>query len=100
MFVLQDGDDVATGSAPVELPFLPFDGERVISSTEALALDAVPELARRAFGQTHRPARAGQDDLRPHRPQALDMQVDRHRVRQVHQRCEPEVGRGGHRREG
>lgn len=32
---------IATGSAPVELPFLPFGGD-VISSTEALALDAVP----------------------------------------------------------
>jgi dihydrolipoamide dehydrogenase len=33
---------VATGSAPVELPFLPFGGP-VISSTHALALDAIPE---------------------------------------------------------
>jgi dihydrolipoamide dehydrogenase len=33
---------IATGSAPVELPFLPFGGN-VISSTEALSLDAVPE---------------------------------------------------------
>jgi len=33
---------IATGSEPVELPFLPFGG-KVISSTEALALDAVPE---------------------------------------------------------
>jgi len=32
---------IATGSLPVELPALPF-GERVISSTEALSLDAVP----------------------------------------------------------
>ncbi|CCV10417.1 dihydrolipoyl dehydrogenase [Mesorhizobium sp. STM 4661] len=32
---------IATGSAPVELPFLPFGGP-VISSTEALALSAVP----------------------------------------------------------
>jgi dihydrolipoamide dehydrogenase len=32
---------IATGSAPVELPFLPFGGS-VISSTGALALDAVP----------------------------------------------------------
>ena len=32
---------IATGSAPVELPALPFGG-RVISSTEALALDEVP----------------------------------------------------------
>ncbi|MCU0304907.1 MAG: dihydrolipoyl dehydrogenase [Thermoanaerobaculales bacterium] len=34
---------LAMGSAPVELPFLPFDGERVVSSTEALAFDAVPK---------------------------------------------------------
>ena len=33
---------IATGSAPVELPFLPFGGA-VISSTEALALSEVPE---------------------------------------------------------
>lgn len=33
---------LATGSRPVELPDLPFDGERVLSSTEALSLDAVP----------------------------------------------------------
>lgn len=33
---------IATGSAPVELPFLPFGG-KVISSTEALALQSVPE---------------------------------------------------------
>ncbi|AFK56201.1 dihydrolipoyl dehydrogenase [Tistrella mobilis] len=33
---------IATGSEPVELPFLPF-GDRVISSTEALALTSVPE---------------------------------------------------------
>lgn len=33
---------IATGSDPVELPFLPFGG-RVLSSTGALALTAVPE---------------------------------------------------------
>lgn len=33
---------LATGSEPVELPFLPFGGD-VISSTEALSLDAVPK---------------------------------------------------------
>jgi dihydrolipoyl dehydrogenase len=33
---------VATGSRPVELPGLPFDGERVLDSTGALALTAVP----------------------------------------------------------
>ncbi|TGT90645.1 FAD-dependent oxidoreductase, partial [Mesorhizobium sp. M5C.F.Ca.ET.164.01.1.1] len=32
---------IATGSAPVELPFLPFGGP-VISSTDALALGEVP----------------------------------------------------------
>ncbi|MHB9880847.1 dihydrolipoyl dehydrogenase [Pacificimonas sp. ICDLI1SI03] len=32
---------IATGSAPVELPFLPFGGN-VISSTEALSLESVP----------------------------------------------------------
>jgi len=34
---------VATGSRPTELPFLPFDGERVLSSRGALALEAVPD---------------------------------------------------------
>lgn len=33
---------IATGSAPVELPFLPFGG-LVMSSTEALALETVPK---------------------------------------------------------
>jgi dihydrolipoamide dehydrogenase len=33
---------VATGSRPIELPNLPFDGERVVDSTGALALSAVP----------------------------------------------------------
>ena len=33
---------IATGSVPVELPFLKYDGERIISSTEALALKSVP----------------------------------------------------------
>ena len=33
---------IATGSAPVELPSLPF-GDRVISSSDALSLDKVPE---------------------------------------------------------
>jgi len=32
---------IATGSVPVELPALPFGG-KIVSSTEALALDAVP----------------------------------------------------------
>jgi dihydrolipoyl dehydrogenase len=34
---------VATGSRPIELPGLPFDGERVLDSTGALALTAVPD---------------------------------------------------------
>jgi dihydrolipoamide dehydrogenase len=34
---------IATGSKPTPLPSLPFDGERVVSSTEALTLAAVPE---------------------------------------------------------
>ena len=34
---------IATGSAPVELPGLPFDGKNVLSSTEALALAQVPK---------------------------------------------------------
>ncbi len=33
---------IATGSAPTELPGLPFDGERILSSTDALSLTAVP----------------------------------------------------------
>jgi dihydrolipoamide dehydrogenase len=34
---------LAMGSEPVELPFLPFDGERVVSSTEALDFATVPK---------------------------------------------------------
>ena len=34
---------LATGSDAVELPFMPFDGQHVVSSTEALTFDAVPE---------------------------------------------------------
>ena len=34
---------LATGSAPIELPGLPFDGKHILSSTEALALDKIPE---------------------------------------------------------
>ncbi len=39
------GDKIllATGSAPVELPGLAFDGRRIVSSTEALAFERVPE---------------------------------------------------------
>lgn len=34
---------LATGSEPIELPFLKFDGKVVVSSTEALCFDKVPE---------------------------------------------------------
>ena len=34
---------IATGSSAMQLPNLPFDGERVIGSTEALSLQEVPE---------------------------------------------------------
>jgi dihydrolipoamide dehydrogenase len=34
---------IATGSEPASLPTLPFDGKRVISSTEALSLPKVPK---------------------------------------------------------
>jgi dihydrolipoamide dehydrogenase len=34
---------IATGSAPIALPGTPFDGDRVISSTEGLALGGIPD---------------------------------------------------------
>ena len=34
---------IATGSAPVELPGLPFDGKHVIGSSEALSLTEIPK---------------------------------------------------------
>lgn len=34
---------VATGSAPIALPHVPFDGECVVSSTEALAFPSIPK---------------------------------------------------------
>lgn len=34
---------IATGSAPVELPFMKFDGTTVVSSDHAIAFDAVPK---------------------------------------------------------
>jgi len=34
---------VATGSRPIEVPGFEFDGERILSSRDALALEAVPE---------------------------------------------------------
>ena len=33
---------LATGSEPTPLPFLPFDGKQIVSSTEALAFERVP----------------------------------------------------------
>jgi dihydrolipoamide dehydrogenase len=34
---------IATGSEPAQIPALPFDGRRIISSTEALTLSQVPQ---------------------------------------------------------
>jgi len=34
---------IATGSAPVELPGLPFDGQHIVCSTEALSFKEVPQ---------------------------------------------------------
>ncbi len=34
---------IATGSVPVNIPVFPFDGETIISSTEALSLAQIPE---------------------------------------------------------
>jgi len=34
---------IATGSAPISLPILPLDGERVVDSTGALSLSAIPK---------------------------------------------------------
>src|SRR3989338_2014324 len=34
---------IATGSAPLSLPILPLDGERVVDSTGALSLSAIPK---------------------------------------------------------
>jgi len=33
---------IATGSVPVELPFLKFDGDKIVNSDHAIAFDAVP----------------------------------------------------------
>ena len=41
--ILADAITLALGSAPVELPFMVFDGKRIVTSTEALAFDTVPE---------------------------------------------------------
>ena len=34
---------IATGSRSIELPFLPFDGETVVSSDQAIAFEEIPE---------------------------------------------------------
>src|SRR5438067_234933 len=34
---------IATGSAPIEIPGVKFDGKNILSSTEALALDQIPK---------------------------------------------------------
>ena len=34
---------IATGSVPVELPFLKFDNKKIIHSTYALSLKSVPK---------------------------------------------------------
>ncbi len=34
---------IATGSAEIEIPSLPFDGKQIVSSTEALSFDEVPK---------------------------------------------------------
>ena len=34
---------IATGSVPSGVPAFPFDGERIISSTEALSLPEIPQ---------------------------------------------------------
>jgi dihydrolipoamide dehydrogenase len=34
---------IATGSAPIQIPSLPFDGKNILSSTEALSLREVPK---------------------------------------------------------
>src|SRR4051812_39481322 len=34
---------IATGSAPIQIPALPFDGKNILSSTEALALTELPK---------------------------------------------------------
>mgnify|MGYP003657799246 CR=1 FL=1 len=34
---------IATGSAPVELPFMPFDGETIVSSDQAIAFTEIPQ---------------------------------------------------------
>ncbi len=42
MFLEYEQVILATGSRPIELPTLPFDGDRVLDSTAVLALDELP----------------------------------------------------------
>ena len=43
-FTLEGADIIlATGSIPIELPSLPFDGKHIVNSDDALSLDTVPE---------------------------------------------------------
>lgn len=41
--IAADGIIIATGSRPASIPAFPYDGRNIISSTEALELDAIPE---------------------------------------------------------
>lgn len=41
--ITADSIIIATGSEPISLPFMPFDEERIVSSTGALSLPSVPE---------------------------------------------------------
>ena len=34
---------LATGSKPIEIPFLPFDGQKIIDSTQALSQEKIPK---------------------------------------------------------
>ncbi len=45
---------IATGSVPSGIPPFPFDGERIISSTEALSLPEIPNRLVRNRGWLHR----------------------------------------------
>jgi len=41
--VVADHVIIATGSVPIELPFMKFDGKTIVSSDEAIAFDKVPK---------------------------------------------------------
>jgi dihydrolipoamide dehydrogenase len=41
--VVSDALLLATGSSPISIPSLPFDGERILSSSDALGIASVPE---------------------------------------------------------